>query len=132
LASEVQLRDLLHQHYSESAFEESAAAPQSEVEASEEDQQQLSLEQLTAAGEQVSTIRVVNSLIADAVRRGASDLHIEPEQNRVRVRCRIDGKMSTVVSLPAELLQSMVARIKILCGMDISENRKPQDGGCRL
>jgi type IV pilus assembly protein PilB len=133
MAPASQLHALLRQHYSEDLPEGPPPGTIEELaEFDTEEPTNLTVERLVAAGEQVSTIRIVNTLILDAVRRGASDLHIEPEQNRVRVRCRIDGRMCPVASLPADLLQSVVARLKIMAGMDISENRKPQDGGCGL
>jgi type IV pilus assembly protein PilB len=94
--------------------------------------ERVSMEQLAASVEHGSTIRVVNTLIADAVRRGVCDLHIEPEEGRVRVRYRIDGRMCPTTSLSREILPNVVARIKIMCSMDISESRKPQDGGGSL
>jgi len=95
-----------------------------------EGQRKVSMEHLLDTANQVSAVEIVNSLIADSVQRGASDLHIEPERNRVRVRYRIDGRMRSVMPLQSTQLPSVVARIKIMCGMDMSENRKPQDGGC--
>jgi type IV pilus assembly protein PilB len=131
MAPASQLQELLRRHYAENLLEEPHPSTVDELEEVDGGEQgHLAMDRLVAAGEQVSTIRIVNTLIADAVRRGASDLHIEPEQNRVRVRCRIDGRMCAVASLPTDLLQSAVARVKIMAGMDISENRKPQDGGC--
>jgi type II secretory ATPase GspE/PulE/Tfp pilus assembly ATPase PilB-like protein len=79
---------------------------------------------------QASPVTIVNSIIADAARRGASDIHVEPGTERVRVRYRIDGHMRYIAPLVNELLPSVVARVKILCGMDPAETRKPQDGGC--
>jgi type IV pilus assembly protein PilB len=132
IAPESQLCELLHQFYNENVFEETLSRVSEEPETLEEEAQQVSLEQLIAGGEQLSAVRVVNVLIVDAVRRMASDLHIEPEETRVRVRYRIDGRLRHVVSLRRDLLSNVVARVKIMCGMDISENRKPQDGGCRV
>ncbi len=129
MAAKTQLQEHLQRNYGDIFLEETSAGRKEDLEDLEAgDAQHVSLERLVAAGEQVSTIRVVNTLIADAVRRGASDLHIEPEPGRVRVRCRIDGRMCVVASLPGDLLQSVVARVKIMAGMDISENRKPQQG----
>jgi type IV pilus assembly protein PilB len=133
MAPESQLQMQIRQHYSENLLEPSEPGEGDELEEVETgDQSQLGVDRLVAAGEQVSTIRIVNALIADAVRRGASDLHIEPEPTRIRVRCRISGRMCTITTLPGELKQSIVARLKILAAMDLTENRKPQDGGCSL
>jgi type II secretory ATPase GspE/PulE/Tfp pilus assembly ATPase PilB-like protein len=75
-------------------------------------------------------VRLVNSLIEEAVRRNASDIHIETadEPRQVRVRMRIDGELVPVLELQARLRFAVVARIKIMADLDISEHRKPQDG----
>ena len=75
---------------------------------------------------------IVNSLVADAARSGASDLHIQATRDAVRVRYRIDGRMRPVATLDLQQHPSIVARIKVMCGMDIAESRKPQDGRCLL
>lgn len=130
LAPQSQLEEHLLRYWNETLFEEEPH-PTGETEEVDTEGQPLSVEQLTAAGEQVSTVCVVNALIADGVRRGASDIHIEPARESIRVRYRIDGEMCPALDLALDQHQSVVARIKIMCGMDISENRKPQDGRCR-
>src|SRR5262245_29523489 len=132
LAPESQLQQQLQQCYGENSFEETATPAQEEPTDLDEDGQLLTMEKLARVGEQSSTTRVVNALIADAVRRGASDLHIEPEETRVRVRYRLDGRLRCVVTLQRALLGSMLGRVKVMCGMDISESQKPQDGVCRV
>lgn len=73
-------------------------------------------------------IRLVNALLGDALRGRATDVHIEPRTDDVKVRYRIDGLLRDVMSLPRQVLPSVVSRIKIVSGMDISERRRPQDG----
>ncbi len=73
-------------------------------------------------------VRLVNTIINQAVRRGVSDIHIEPFEDRVRVRYRIDGELIEAMTSTRETLIAMVARVKIIGNMDISERRKPQDG----
>jgi type II secretory ATPase GspE/PulE/Tfp pilus assembly ATPase PilB-like protein len=75
-------------------------------------------------------VRLINSVIDEAIHHRASDIHIEtePAPRNVRVRLRIDGDLTPYVELPARYRFAMVARIKIMAGMDISEHRKPQDG----
>jgi hypothetical protein len=70
----------------------------------------------------------VNLIITQGVRDRASDIHIEPQDARVRVRYRIDGALHDVLALPANMGASVISRIKVLAGMDIVERRKPQDG----
>jgi type II secretory ATPase GspE/PulE/Tfp pilus assembly ATPase PilB-like protein len=74
------------------------------------------------------TVRLVDAILTDAVHRGASDLHFEPEALFLRIRYRIDGKMVQIRSVHKDYWSSIVVRIKIISGMNIAENRKPQDG----
>lgn len=71
---------------------------------------------------------LVNSLVEQAVRQRASDIHVESGPDHVRVRCRVDGMLYTTATYDLRLLPAIIARIKIISGMDISEKRKPQDG----
>ena len=73
-------------------------------------------------------VRLVNSILEQAVREKASDIHIEPSEGMTRVRFRIDGSLFSNLEIPANLHQPLIARIKILSGMDIAEKRRPQDG----
>ena len=73
-------------------------------------------------------VMLVNSVVEQAVRQRASDIHVEAEQDRIRVRCRVDGVLYTTATYSHRLLPAIVARIKIISGLDISEKRKPQDG----
>ena len=79
------------------------------------------------AGE-APVIRLVNSIFAQAIREGASDVHISPQQTTIQVRFRIDGKLHEVPSPPKSLFLPIVARLKILANMDITVSRIPQDG----
>ena len=79
------------------------------------------------AGE-APVVRLANSIFAQAIRDGASDVHISPQQNNVQMRFRIDGKLIEVPSPPKALFLPIVARIKILANMDITMSRVPQDG----
>ena len=80
------------------------------------------------AGIDAPVVQVVNLIITQGVRDRASDIHIEPQDARVRVRYRIDGALHDVLALPANMGASVISRIKVLAGMDIVERRKPQDG----
>lgn len=73
-------------------------------------------------------VMLVNSLVEQAVRQRASDIHVEAEADRVRVRFRVDGVLYIAANYSLRLLSAIVARIKIISGLDISEKRKPQDG----
>ena len=73
-------------------------------------------------------VMLVNAMVETAVHQRASDIHVEPTTDHVRVRCRVDGVLTTTASYDRRLLPAIIARIKILSGLDISERRKPQDG----
>jgi type II secretory ATPase GspE/PulE/Tfp pilus assembly ATPase PilB-like protein len=77
-----------------------------------------------------SLVRMINSMIIEAHREGASDIHIEsyPGQEKTRIRFRRDGRLYTYLELPPSYRSAVVARVKIMCDLDISEKRKPQDG----
>ncbi|HHT57998.1 MAG TPA: Flp pilus assembly complex ATPase component TadA [Herbinix luporum] len=75
-------------------------------------------------------VRLVNSTIEQAALSGASDIHIEPLENEVRVRFRVDGRLQLTQTIPKEAQSAVVTRVKILCGLDIAEKRIPQDGRC--
>ncbi len=77
-------------------------------------------------------VRLVNALIARAIAERASDIHIEPEAGRVRVRLRVDGILHEVMSVPKDLQAPVISRIKVMGGMDVAERRTPQDGRITL
>jgi type IV pilus assembly protein PilB len=77
-------------------------------------------------------VRLVNALLADAVQRGASDIHFEPEEAFIRIRYRIDGVLRQIRSLHKSYWPAMVVRLKVISGMDIAEARIPQDGRISL
>jgi len=90
-----------------------------------------STEQLLAnAAQDNELVKFVNKVIIDAHRQGASDIHFEPQPGKARagIRFRIDGSLQPYTEVPAAYRESLVARIKIMCDLDISEKRKPQDG----
>jgi type IV pilus assembly protein PilB len=74
------------------------------------------------------TIRLVNSILERAILERASDIHIEPHEEQLQVRMRIDGVMRDILTVPKDLQNSVISRIKIMSGLDISERRIPQDG----
>jgi len=82
--------------------------------------------------DQAPIIRLVNTIVLQAVQEGASDIHISPEDARLRIRLRTDGMLHDVPAPPKSYHPGIVARIKVLSDMDISESRKPQDGRFRL
>ena len=79
-------------------------------------------------GEDAPIIRLVSKTINEALAQRASDIHVEPFQQRVRIRYRVDGVLKEVASLEEALLAPLTSRLKIMAGLDIAEKRKPQDG----
>ena len=75
-----------------------------------------------------AVVQLVDHLIDEALRARASDIHVEPQRESLRVRIRVDGDLDTLYSLPTGLHRAVVARIKVASGMDLGESRKPQDG----
>ena len=90
------------------------------------------LDGLKKASEETPIIKLVNLVLTSAVQKGASDIHIEPDEGELRVRLRIDGSLIITMNLQPEALPSVMSRIKILSGMDISERRLPQDGRIQM
>jgi len=87
-----------------------------------------------AAGllDEAPIVKLVNSLIADAVRKGASDIHIEPYEKQMRVRFRIDGVMQEMMAPPFKFKAAIISRLKIMAELDIAERRVPQDGRIKI
>ena len=80
------------------------------------------------ATDEAPIIQLVNKIVTQALRDRASDIHIEPTENRIRIRYRVDGALREVLTLPATTGPELVSRIKIMADMDIVERRRPQDG----
>src|SRR5579863_3755532 len=89
---------------------------------------EMDLATLEKAAEEAPIIKLVNLILTDAVKRGASDIHIEPYEKEYRVRFRIDGILQNVMAPPMKLKDAITSRIKIMSKLDISEKRLPQDG----
>ena len=87
---------------------------------------------LIEAAEEPPIIKLVNILFIEAVRARASDIHIEPEEELVRVRYRVDGILHEIHTIPKKFQSAIISRIKVLSNLDIAENRRPQDGKIRM
>ncbi|MFO7768704.1 MAG: type IV-A pilus assembly ATPase PilB [bacterium] len=97
-----------------------------------EEEEEMEEEALEAAISDAPLVRLVDSIIIDAIRRGASDIHIEPYERAVRVRYRIDGTLVEMSPIPFRLKAAVVSRLKIMADLDISERRIPQDGRIKV
>jgi len=98
------------------------------VEFLQEKEEEVNIEEIAAAGAELGIVRLVNVLIANAVKDRASDIHIEPMEKDLIVRNRVDGDLRKVMSPPKRTHQAIITRIKILSNLDIAERRLPQDG----
>ena len=87
---------------------------------------------LVEIAEEAPIIKLVNVMISQAAKDRASDIHVEPEEDMVRIRFRVDGLLNEKTTLPKKLQNAVVSRIKVLAKLDIAESRKPQDGRIRL
>ncbi|HVR22058.1 MAG TPA: type IV-A pilus assembly ATPase PilB, partial [Candidatus Polarisedimenticolia bacterium] len=96
------------------------------------EEQQMELSQLEKAADEAPVVKLVNLVLTDAVKRGASDIHIEPYEKEFRVRFRIDGVLQAIMSPPIKLKDAITSRLKIMAKLDISEKRLPQDGRIML
>jgi type IV pilus assembly protein PilB len=84
--------------------------------------------ELRDQADEAPVVKLVHSVIADAVRRGASDIHFEPRASDMRVRYRIDGVVLDTTTVPRQLMAGLISRVKIMANLDIAERRVPQDG----
>jgi len=103
-----------------------------DVEIVEEEDEVYSASQLAAQVEEAPVVRLINGLLTDAVKRGASDIHIEPYEKEVRVRYRIDGTLQEIMKPPMRMKAALISRVKILADLNIAERRVPQDGRIKL
>ncbi|HEX8920720.1 MAG TPA: ATPase, T2SS/T4P/T4SS family, partial [Pyrinomonadaceae bacterium] len=97
-----------------------------------EDNEEIDLSSLTRMSEDAPVVRLVNVLLVDALRRGASDIHVEPYEKEMRIRFRIDGVLYDVMHPPLKLRDALISRLKIMSKLDISEKRLPQDGRIKI
>jgi type IV pilus assembly protein PilB len=97
-----------------------------------EEEEELDVNALTEGAEEAPVVKLVNLILTDAIKRGASDIHIEPYEKEFRVRFRIDGLLYEIMNPPLKLRDAMTSRMKILAKLDISEKRLPQDGRIKL
>jgi type IV pilus assembly protein PilB len=105
---------------------------EADVELTATDDTDLDVGDLEKAAEEAPIVKLVNLILSDAVKRGASDIHMEPYEKEYRVRFRIDGVLQTIMTPPMKLKDAITSRVKIMAKLDISEKRLPQDGRIML
>ncbi len=136
VAGEYSLRQAIERHYDIATarlgnlLEE---LEEQEVELVEDkEDEDLTASQLRAEVEDAPVVRLINGLLSDAVRRGASDIHIEPYERELRVRYRIDGALHEIMKPPQRMKAALTSRVKILADLNIAERRVPQDGRIKM
>ena len=97
-----------------------------------EEDEEVDIGKLAEESQEAPVVRLVNIMLTDAIKRGASDIHVEPYEKNYRVRYRIDGLLHEVMNPPQRLKDAITSRIKILAKLDIAEKRLPQDGRIRM
>src|SRR5579883_1529665 len=134
VASESSIMEAIERSYAEQAPEEDlnefmqSMGEEADVELQETEGDSLSLDALEKSADEAPIVKLVNLVLTDAVKRGASDIHIEPYERELRVRFRVDGLLQSVMTPPLKLKDAITSRIKIMSKLDISEKRLPQDG----
>jgi type IV pilus assembly protein PilB len=134
LAGEYTLRSLIEKHYGNDQQElqsllKDMEATGEDVEVVEEQEEETATQ---AQIEDAPVVKLINGLLIDAVKRGASDIHIEPFEHEIRVRYRIDGALLEIMRPPLKMKAALTSRIKILSQLNIAERRIPQDGRLKL
>ncbi len=139
VASESAIGEAIQKFYGEAAavqeldkvMKDLAAEDAAEVELQAEEAE-MDLASLEKAAEDAPVVKLVNLILTDSLKRGASDIHIEPYEKEYRVRFRIDGILQNIMAPPVKLKDPLTSRIKIMAKLDISEKRLPQDGRIKI
>jgi type IV pilus assembly protein PilB len=128
VASETEIKKALDQYYGARGTMEEVIKVIDEAKFGLKEGEEPDLKKLEGAAEEPVVIKLVNLIIMQAIKEGASDIHIEPEQDALKTRLRVDGMLHEITSPPKHLQSALISRIKIMANLDIAERRKPQDG----
>jgi type IV pilus assembly protein PilB len=138
VASEEALREAIDKYYGtthaielKKVMEDLSTTEEASLEVLEEEDE-LDMADLEAGADEAPVVRLVNLILTDAIKRGASDIHIEPYEKTYRVRFRIDGILYEIMNPPMKLKEAISSRVKILSKLDIAEKRLPQDGRIKI
>jgi type IV pilus assembly protein PilB len=135
IAGEFTLRNIIEKHYESSdeqlqtLLKDMEELGDSDVEVVEEQEDEAATQ---AQINDAPVVKLINGLLTDAVKRGASDIHLEPFEHEIRVRYRIDGSLLEVMKPPVKMKAALTSRIKILSQLNIAERRVPQDGRMKI
>ena len=133
VASDSAIEEALNRYYSQDmSFDDSMFDFDEEVEFNENTEEAVNILDLEKASEEAPIIRLVNFILLNAIKKGASDIHVEPYEKFFRVRFRIDGVLHEEINPPLRYKNAIISRLKIMSNMDIAERRLPQDGRIKL
>jgi type IV pilus assembly protein PilB len=134
VASEFAIVSAIEKNYDmkDALTELMAGMEEFEMELVETDEEELGITQLQVAVEEAPVVKFINNLLADAVSRGASDIHVEPYEHSLRIRYRIDGVLQEMMSPPVRMKAALTSRVKIMADLNIAERRIPQDGRIKM
>jgi type IV pilus assembly protein PilB len=132
VGSETQIAKAIEKYYrtgAQASYDEVMSGfDEADIETSSGQEDAVNTLELEKSAEEAPVVKLVNLMLIDAIKRGASDIHIEPYEKLFRVRYRIDGALYEVMTPPLKLRQAVISRVKIMAALDIAERRLPQDG----
>ena len=138
VASEEALREAIDKYYGtthalelKKVMEDLSTVEEASLEVLDEEEE-LDIHDLEQSADEAPVVRLVNLILTDALKRGASDIHVEPYEKSYRVRFRIDGVLYEIMNPPMKLKEAIASRLKILAKLDIAEKRLPQDGRIKI
>jgi type IV pilus assembly protein PilB len=134
VASETSIKNAINKYYDSAGMVEDIMKDfdDREVEALKDAEDAVNVAELGQAAEDAPVVKLVNLILTDAIKKGASDIHIEPYEHSFRVRYRIDGVLYEVMQPPTRLKAAITSRVKIMAQLDIAERRLPQDGRIKI
>jgi len=133
VAPEQAIKEAIDQYYDQSASFDDVMGDLDDIDLEIVDEDDdVDVSELEKASEDAPVVKLVNLILTDAIKRGASDIHIEPYEKSFRVRYRIDGVLYEVMKPPMKLKNALTSRVKIMAELDIAERRLPQDGRIKI
>jgi len=133
IASETQIVNAIERYYNVGPSYDEVMAGFDETEIDFTDaEEDINLMELEKASEDAPVVKLVNMMLLNAIKKGASDIHIEPYEKKLRVRYRVDGVLIEEMTPPLKLKNAIVSRLKIMAQLDIAERRLPQDGRIKM
>jgi len=132
VSSEVAIREAIERYYAEKgpSLEDIVGEVEGDVEVAHEEAE--NVDEIAKQADEAPVVKLVNLILLDAIKKGASDIHVEPYEKDFRVRFRIDGVLYEVMRPPMKLKNAITSRLKIMSSLDISERRLPQDGRIKI